>query len=122
QIGPLTRTARDAAVTLAVLAGHDAADATSAEEPVPDYVGALTGDIRGVRIGIPARLVDSGVDPEVDRAWRSALTILCDRGATISAPSMLSTSSPCRRARSHLSRSASACPIRSRCTSRTCSP
>ncbi|HMB78882.1 MAG TPA: amidase family protein, partial [Vicinamibacterales bacterium] len=53
QIGPLTRTVHDAALTLGVLAGPDAADATSAAEPVPDYTAALTGDVRDARIGIP---------------------------------------------------------------------
>ena len=51
QIGPLTRTVEDAALTLAVIAGGDPADATSAPEPVPDYAAGLSGDIRGTRTG-----------------------------------------------------------------------
>src|SRR5213083_2106897 len=51
QIGPLTKTVRDAALIMEVLAGADPADATSAAEPVADYTGALTGDVRGARIG-----------------------------------------------------------------------
>src|SRR5471030_2477776 len=67
QIGPLTRTVHDAALTLGVLAGPDAADATSAAEPVPDYTEALTGDVRDARIGIPRALLE-GIDGEVSRA------------------------------------------------------
>ena len=82
QIGPLTRTVHDAALTLGVLAGSDAADATSAEEPVPDYTAALTGDVRGARIGIPRDLVE-GIDAEVSRAMMAALDVLKARGATL---------------------------------------
>jgi aspartyl-tRNA(Asn)/glutamyl-tRNA(Gln) amidotransferase subunit A len=83
QIGPLTRTAHDAAVTLAVIAGPDPSDATSAPEPIADYAAALTGDIRGLRIGVPARLIDEGVDAEVGAAFRTALQTLQSRGATL---------------------------------------
>jgi aspartyl-tRNA(Asn)/glutamyl-tRNA(Gln) amidotransferase subunit A len=83
QIGPLTRTVGDAAVALAVIAGQDPADATSAPEPVPDFTESLTGDVRGVRIGVPAALLDAGVDPEVARAIRAALDVLLARGATL---------------------------------------
>jgi aspartyl-tRNA(Asn)/glutamyl-tRNA(Gln) amidotransferase subunit A len=82
QIGPLTRTVRDAAITLGVLAGPDAADATSAREPVPDYTAALTGDIRGERIGVPRALLE-GIDAEVSRAIETALDVLRSRGATL---------------------------------------
>jgi len=82
QIGPLTRTVHDAALTLGVLAGSDAADATSATEPVPDYTAALTGDVRGTRIGIPRALLE-GIDAEVSRAMVAALDVLGTRGATL---------------------------------------
>ena len=83
QIGPLTRTVHDAALTLGVLAGADPADATSAPEPVGDYVAALTGDLRGARIGVPSRMLDHGVDAEVTRAFTSALDTLSGRGAVL---------------------------------------
>jgi len=83
QIGPLARTAHDAALALSVIAGSDPADATSAPEPVPDYTAALTGDVRGARIGIPRRLLEQGVDPEVSRAIDAALDVLRSRGATL---------------------------------------
>jgi aspartyl-tRNA(Asn)/glutamyl-tRNA(Gln) amidotransferase subunit A len=82
QIGPLTRTVHDAALTLGVLAGSDAADATSATEPVPDYTAALTGDVRGARIGVPRALLE-GIDAEVSRAMIASLDVLKARGATL---------------------------------------
>src|SRR5213076_1759436 len=72
QIGPIARTVRDAALTLGVLAGRDAAGATSGSEPVPDYLAALTGDVRGLRIGVPHTLLAEGVDPEISRAMEAA--------------------------------------------------
>ena len=83
QIGPFARTVRDAALTLSVIAGKDAADATSVSEPVPDFTGALTGDIRGARVGVPRRLVGDGVDAEVSRAFTTALNAIAARGATL---------------------------------------
>ena len=83
QVGPMTLTVRDAAIALHVLAGADAADATSAPEPVPDYAAALTGDIRGVRVGVPRRLLDQGVDAEVSHALAAAFDALTARGATL---------------------------------------
>src|SRR5437773_5159608 len=65
QIGPIARRARDVAIVLGVVAGADACDSTSAPEPVPDYEAALTGDVRGVRVGVPRALVEQGVDPDV---------------------------------------------------------
>ena len=86
QIGPMTRSVGDTAAVLAVIAGEDPADATSAPEPVPDYASALEqggGDIRGSRIGVPWSLLDQGVDPEVRRAIDAALQVLQARGATL---------------------------------------
>jgi len=83
QIGPLTRTVHDAALTLGVIAGADPADATSAPEPVADYAAALTGDIRDLRVGVPARLMESGVHPEVARAFKASLDALASRGAAL---------------------------------------
>ncbi|HEY3043903.1 MAG TPA: Asp-tRNA(Asn)/Glu-tRNA(Gln) amidotransferase subunit GatA [Vicinamibacterales bacterium] len=83
QIGPLARTVHDAAIALGVIAGADAADATSAPEPVADYAAALTGDVRGTRVGVPARLIEQGVDPEVARAFKTSLDVLASRGATL---------------------------------------
>jgi aspartyl-tRNA(Asn)/glutamyl-tRNA(Gln) amidotransferase subunit A len=83
QIGPLTRCARDAAIALGVMAGADPADSTSASEAVADYAAALTGEIRGTRIGVPSSLIDSGVDADIARAFKEALDTLRARGATL---------------------------------------
>ena len=53
QAGPMTRTVRDAAIMLQHMVGHDPKDSTSAPVGVPDFEAALTGDIRGLKIGIP---------------------------------------------------------------------
>jgi aspartyl-tRNA(Asn)/glutamyl-tRNA(Gln) amidotransferase subunit A len=83
QIGPFAQSAADCAAALSVLAGPDACDSTAAHEPVPDYSAALTGDIRGLRIGVPRRFVSEGVDEAVRRAFDEALATLRDQGATL---------------------------------------
>jgi len=83
QIGPLTLTVDDAAVALGVIAGADPADATSAPEPVADWAAALTGDVRGTRIGVPARMLEQGVEAGVSRAFGAAIDVLAKRGAAI---------------------------------------
>jgi aspartyl-tRNA(Asn)/glutamyl-tRNA(Gln) amidotransferase subunit A len=83
QIGPLTKTARDAALLLRAIAGHDARDATSVPEPVPDYVAGLDAEIRGLRLGLPREYYVGGLDPEVKRAVESAIAELGRLGAEI---------------------------------------
>ena len=83
QIGPITRTVRDAALALSVLAGADPMDSTSSPSAVPDYTQALTGDVRGVRIGVPRAFVTEGVDDAVRQAFDAALEVLRDAGATL---------------------------------------
>jgi aspartyl-tRNA(Asn)/glutamyl-tRNA(Gln) amidotransferase subunit A len=83
QVGPLTRTVRDAAIALGVIAGGDPCDATSASEPVPDYTTGLTGDIRTLRVGVPRALLDKGVHGDVAAALFAALDALKSRGATL---------------------------------------
>ena len=68
-VGPLARSARDCARILSVIAGADPKDPTSASEPVPDYEAALTGDLRGVRIGVPTNAFTTIAEPpEIGRA------------------------------------------------------
>jgi aspartyl-tRNA(Asn)/glutamyl-tRNA(Gln) amidotransferase subunit A len=83
QIGPFARTAREAAVALRVISGEDPADATAATHPVDDYEAALTGDIRGLRVGVPSRMLEAGVDAEVSKALAAALDALQARGAML---------------------------------------
>ncbi len=83
QVGPFGRTARDVAILLGVIAGHDPRDSTSAPREVPDYEGALTGDVSGLRIGVPREYSVEGLDHGVDKATRQAIEILRSRGAQI---------------------------------------
>jgi aspartyl-tRNA(Asn)/glutamyl-tRNA(Gln) amidotransferase subunit A len=83
QIGPLAQTAYDAALTLNVIAGADTADATSSSEVVADYAAGLTGDVRGLRIGVPSSMLDEGVEDDILRAFRLALDTLAARGALL---------------------------------------
>jgi len=82
-VGPLTRTVRDCARVMTVIAGHDPRDPTSACEPVPDYEAALTGDIRGLRIGVPTNVFFDDADAEVIAAIDAALAVLTARGAGV---------------------------------------
>ncbi len=83
QIGPFSRTVGDQALLLGVIAGCDPADATSAAQEVPDFTRALTGDARGLRIGVPRHALEAGVDAEVARAFFDALERLRARGAQL---------------------------------------
>ena len=83
QIGPMTRTAGDAALTMNVIAGHDPADATSSAEAAPDFTAALTGNVKGLRVGVPRAFVSSGVDAPVLAAFDAALAVLREAGATL---------------------------------------
>jgi aspartyl-tRNA(Asn)/glutamyl-tRNA(Gln) amidotransferase subunit A len=83
QIGPLTRTVADTALMLEVIAGADPNDSTAASQPVPNYSAALTGDVSGLRIGIPRHVLADGVDGEVLGAFNAAIDHLRDRGAEI---------------------------------------
>ena len=83
QIGPLARTARDAAMILQVVSGYDPMDSTSARRPVDDYVAALEGDVRGLRIGLPAEWFSSGLDPRIENAVRRAAATLEAAGCEV---------------------------------------
>jgi aspartyl-tRNA(Asn)/glutamyl-tRNA(Gln) amidotransferase subunit A len=83
QIGPLTRTVRDAAAVLQVTAGHDPRDSTSADVPVEDYLSALDEPIAGLRVGIPAEYLSDANDPRVNTAVREAAEIYRRLGAKI---------------------------------------
>lgn len=83
QIGPMAWTVADLAVLLNVIAGHDPRDGTSAPFETPDYTTALTGDIRGLRIGIPREYFVEGMEPGVESATRTAIEVLRDLGAIL---------------------------------------
>ncbi len=73
QVGPLARDVRDCALAMNVLAGRDQYDATSADVDVPDYVAALTGDVEGLRAGVPKELMGEGIDPAVRTTIEAAI-------------------------------------------------
>ena len=81
QAGPITRSVRDAALMLSAMAGHDPLDSTSVDRPVPDYEAALTGNIRGLRVGIPAEYRIDGMPAEIERLWSQGIEWLRDAGA-----------------------------------------
>ena len=83
QAGPITRTVRDAAIMLGAMASVDPKDSTSADRPVPDYEAALSGDIRGRRIGIPREYRIEGLSAEIDARWSEAARMLREAGAEI---------------------------------------
>ncbi|ALF09411.1 Asp-tRNA(Asn)/Glu-tRNA(Gln) amidotransferase subunit GatA [Parageobacillus thermoglucosidasius] len=82
QIGPITRTVEDNAYLLQVIAGLDPMDSTSANVEVPNYVEALTGDIKGLKIAVPKEYLGEGVAEEVRQSVLDALKVLEKLGAT----------------------------------------
>ncbi|MGH7933981.1 MAG: amidase [Candidatus Binataceae bacterium] len=80
--GPITRTVRDAALMLQVIAGRDPHDGTSSNEPVPDYSQAFERDIKGARIGVVTELTNALSD-EVAHSFHLALQHLADLGAKV---------------------------------------
>ena len=83
QVGPVTRDVRDCALLLQAIAGHDPADSTSVDTPVPDYQASLTGDLKGLRIGLPREYFIEGLDDDVRRAVEQAVASYRELGAEI---------------------------------------
>jgi aspartyl-tRNA(Asn)/glutamyl-tRNA(Gln) amidotransferase subunit A len=79
--GPMTRTVRDAAIMLRAMAGHDRNDSTSAPLPVPDFEAALTGDVRGLRVGLPREYRAGGTPAEIMALWQTGAEWLREAGA-----------------------------------------
>lgn len=82
-VGPMTRTVRDAALMLQAVAGHDPRDLGSSEAPVSNYTAKLTGEIKGMTLGIPTRFFPEYTDPEVKTAFDTAVQTLAGLGARI---------------------------------------
>jgi aspartyl-tRNA(Asn)/glutamyl-tRNA(Gln) amidotransferase subunit A len=82
-VGPLTKTVKDAALMLQALAGHDVRDLGSSTTPVSDYTAKLTGEIKGLRLGVPARFFSDSTDPEVKNAFEKAASALAGLGAHV---------------------------------------
>ncbi|HKV54650.1 MAG TPA: Asp-tRNA(Asn)/Glu-tRNA(Gln) amidotransferase subunit GatA [Candidatus Binataceae bacterium] len=81
QVGPFGKTVRDAALVLKEIAGLDPLDSTCSARPVPDYERALTGNLKGLRIGVPREYFVEGMEPEVEKAVHSALRQFAAMGA-----------------------------------------
>ncbi len=83
QGGPMATTAEDCALLLGAMAGFDPRDSTSVDRPVPDYTAGLTGDIKGLRIGLPKEFFGEGLDPEVAKVIDAAVAEYKKLGAEV---------------------------------------
>ena len=83
QIGPLTKDVLDCALVMNVISGHDPCDSTSVPEPVPDYTQGLTGDLKGMKLGIPKEYFVEGMQAGVENAMKDAIKKLEELGAEV---------------------------------------
>ena len=83
QAGPFARTVRDSALLLGAIAGFDPKDSTSVDCPVPDYADGLSGDVRGMKIGIPAEYRPAELPADISDLWDKGVAGLKDAGAEI---------------------------------------
>jgi len=83
QIGPLTKNVEDAAYVLQTIAGYDEYDSTSANVKIPDYISALTGEIKDLRIGVPREYFDEGINPEIKEKIKDAIKVFENLGAKV---------------------------------------
>jgi aspartyl-tRNA(Asn)/glutamyl-tRNA(Gln) amidotransferase subunit A len=83
QIGPMTRTVRDAAILLGAMAGRDPMDSTTLDVPVPDYCASLKTDLSGMRLGLPREYFVDGMDSDVRSRINEAVDVCRGLGATI---------------------------------------
>ena len=83
RIGPMTKSVKDAAILLGIMAGHDPKDSTSSSEPVPDYPAELGRPLAGLRVGMPAEYFAQGADADVCREVEAAIEQLANLGCEI---------------------------------------
>lgn len=83
QIGPLSKSIKDAALLLSVISGYDPNDSTSVNQPVPDFTEDLKKGVKGLKIGCPKEYLGEGLDPEVGKAIENALKLLENEGARV---------------------------------------
>ena len=83
QIGPITKDVRDSAILLNIIAGHDEKDTTSVDMPKKDYSKALTGNIKGLKIGVPKEFYGEGIDEEVKEALYKTIEKYKELGAEV---------------------------------------
>jgi aspartyl-tRNA(Asn)/glutamyl-tRNA(Gln) amidotransferase subunit A len=92
QVGPITRDVRDCALLLQAISGYDPADSTSVNTPVPDYQASLSGDLKGLRIGLPQEYFIEGLDDDVRKTVEQAVATYRQLGAEIIEVSLPHTS------------------------------
>ncbi len=83
QAGPMARSVQDCAIMLEAMAGFDAKDSTSLDMPVPNWEAALSGDMKGKKVGIPKEYRVDGLDEDVSKSWDDGIAWLKDAGAEI---------------------------------------
>ena len=83
QVGPITRDISDCALVLQAIAGHDPADSTSVDAPVPDYPSELSRGASGLRVGVPGEYFAAGIQPEVEQAVRQGVREIEKTGAAV---------------------------------------
>ena len=83
QAGPMAKSAEDLAYVLQVCAGHDESDSTSTQTPIPDYVAALSGPLKPLRIGVSNYWFDNHVDSDIKNAILAAIDLFKKQGAEI---------------------------------------
>lgn len=83
QIGPFTKDVRDAAIMLSAISGHDERDSSSIPQPVPNYAAGLTGDIKGLKLGLAKEYMIGGLDPQVSAAMQATVKQYEKLGAEI---------------------------------------
>ena len=83
QAGPMTKSVRDAAIMLEAMCSHDPKDSTSVDLPVPNFEAALTGDIKGKKIGIPKEYRMEGMPQEIEDLWAKGRAMMQDAGAEL---------------------------------------
>jgi aspartyl-tRNA(Asn)/glutamyl-tRNA(Gln) amidotransferase subunit A len=83
QVGPMAKDTADCALLLEAIAGHDSADSTSVPADVPQYVKALDGNVKGMKVGLPKEYFISGMQPELEKAVKDAVKTLEQNGAEI---------------------------------------
>ncbi|KJS14081.1 MAG: glutamyl-tRNA amidotransferase [Peptococcaceae bacterium BRH_c8a] len=88
QIGPITRDVTDCALVFNTISGHDPQDSTSAPYNQPDYTSYLTGDIKGLKIGVPKEYMGEGIDPAVREVIRENVNVFTGLGAEVEETSL----------------------------------
>jgi aspartyl-tRNA(Asn)/glutamyl-tRNA(Gln) amidotransferase subunit A len=83
QAGPFARTVKDTALLLRSMAGYDPKDSTSADRPVPDYAAAMTGNMKGLKVGVPKEYRVDGMPAEIEKIWQQGIEWLKSAGAEI---------------------------------------